>query len=92
MLRMHLLPMLEEVVDFFGLSMQVLKEDLRGMIREAPDSMKQDEADSLAAADYAAFVSSTVEGLLSTTGKLKALLRMRLLQTKDEIYVEGGGF
>eukprot|EP00930_Biecheleria_cincta_P035659 TRINITY_DN24505_c0_g1_i1.p1 TRINITY_DN24505_c0_g1~~TRINITY_DN24505_c0_g1_i1.p1 ORF type:complete len:438 (+),score=94.66 TRINITY_DN24505_c0_g1_i1:36-1316(+) len=88
MLRMHLLPLAEEVAKRLGVPLAVLREDLAVLVRKAPADAVQDEADRLPCADFASYASATVERLLAPRGSVKALLRMRLLQTKSEIYVD----
>ncbi|CAJ1448597.1 unnamed protein product [Effrenium voratum] len=86
LLHMHLLPLLKEVAGCFNIPREVLREDLADLIEAT--QVHQDEGDSLAPADFARYVADAKSALSKRSGPKKALLRMRLLQTKSEIYVE----
>ncbi|CAK0867148.1 unnamed protein product, partial [Prorocentrum cordatum] len=90
MLRLHLLPLAGEAAAFFELAEADLRRAVESTVRGAPGSAwaAQWAEDTLPADAYSRYAAAAVDGLLRPSGALKALLRMRLMQTKGEIYVE----
>jgi len=90
MLRMHLLPLAAMVARSFGASLEDLLQDLDGLLLHAGDKTPQSSSDRLPPQDYANYVTNTVEQLRpGRHGQLKALLRMWLQRSKEEVYVDG---
>jgi len=90
MLRMHLLPLAGIVARSFGASLDELLQDLDGLLLNARDKTPQSSSDRLPPQDYANYATSTIEQLRpGKHGQLKALLRMRLQRSKEELYVDG---
>lgn len=86
LLRAHLWPVAKHAASFFKLDEETLRGDVQHAIRALPSCVPQLQSDSMPADDFADFAEKTVKALVEP-GPVKALLRMRLLQTKGEVYV-----
>jgi len=87
LLRSHLTPLIQEVSSCFGLDVAVLRADVAELVQSVSREARQMEADRLPGPSFDAYRTAVVEGILGP-GERKALLRMRLLQTKGELYVD----
>eukprot|EP00927_Polykrikos_kofoidii_P009881 TRINITY_DN14148_c0_g1_i1.p1 TRINITY_DN14148_c0_g1~~TRINITY_DN14148_c0_g1_i1.p1 ORF type:complete len:673 (+),score=127.33 TRINITY_DN14148_c0_g1_i1:55-2073(+) len=90
MLRMHLLLLANEVAAFFHLRTVDLRRRLADLIRAAHGASwaAQDVSDQLSPEIYSRNAAQAIEALLNWHRRQKALLRMRIQQSKEEIYVD----
>jgi len=87
MLHMHLLPLAKEVSVFFNISEVQLASQVDSYLQTVAVSMEQAAQDTWPTWKFAEYKSRTVGYLHHRDVMNKALLRMRLLQTKEEQYV-----
>jgi len=94
MLRMHLLPLSQIVAKHFGLRADELTALVNDLVRTTPAQpwASQDlSCDQMAPNEFSRYATEAIEGLLGAKRDVKALLRMRLFQTKSEMYVSPHG-
>jgi len=87
LLRCHLAPLMDEVAAFFQIGKEILRASIVSSIETLTQNAIQMEGDQMSPADFKAIKEELSKGFLGP-GERKALLRMRLQQSKDELYVD----